>query len=76
MDTGNIMENQLQDQYDGFDNEQREKAIEEAQERQWAIADRLLARIKSNSKKDCEHIFKISYGRTGGEKCVKCGKRI
>ena len=48
MDTGNIMENQLQDQYDGWENEQ----IEEAKKRQRAIADRIVARIKSNAKKE------------------------
>ena len=45
MDTGNIMENQLQDQYDGWENEQ----IEEAKKRQRAIADRIVSRIKKKT---------------------------
>ncbi len=46
MDTGNIMENQLQDQYDGWENEQ----IEQEKERQRAIADRIALRIKKSKK--------------------------
>jgi hypothetical protein len=32
--------------------------------------------VQAKTEKVCEHIFKKSYGRSGGEKCIKCGKRI
>lgn len=32
--------------------------------------------VQAKPEKVCEHIFKKSYGRSGGEKCIKCGKRI
>ena len=32
--------------------------------------------VQAKPEKVCEHIFKQSYGRAGGEKCIKCGKRI
>lgn len=42
---GSIMENKLQDLYDGWENEQ----IEEAKKRQRAIADRICSRIKKTT---------------------------
>lgn len=32
--------------------------------------------VQAKPEKVCDHIFKKRYGRSGGEKCIKCGKII